>query len=99
MLRYKGATVSQSNEFKYLGVTFDKLNWKNHVDKMTSRVSKSITVLKRLAGSGWGCARSTFKLRYQKYSLPVITYNCESLVTAQLYTLKGWSMLKTRPSN
>jgi hypothetical protein len=42
-LKYKGAALSQSNEFKYLGVTFDnKLNWKTHVDKIATRVSKRI---------------------------------------------------------
>jgi len=51
-LRYKSTTLSQSNEFKYLGVTFDKLNWKNHMDKITVPVSKHKNVLKRLAGSG-----------------------------------------------
>jgi hypothetical protein len=69
-------------------VTFDnKLNWKNHVDKVASRVSKSINVLKRLAGSKWGCERSTLNLTYQKYILPVITYSCEFLVNAQQHTL------------
>jgi len=59
-LRYKGAALSLTNEFKYLGVTFDnKLNWKNHVDKIASRVSKRITVLKRLEGRKWECAGST----------------------------------------
>jgi hypothetical protein len=51
------------------------------------RVSKRINVLKRLAGSEWGCARSTLNLTYQIYILPVITYSCESLVTAQPHTL------------
>jgi hypothetical protein len=70
-------------------VTFDnKLNWKNHVDKVASRVSKHINVLKQLAGSKWGCARSTLNLTYQKYILPVITYSCGSLVTAQQHTLQ-----------
>jgi len=47
-LNYKGEALSQSNEFKYLGVTFDnKLNWKNHVDKVASRVFKRINVLKK----------------------------------------------------
>jgi len=50
-LNCKGEALSQSNEFKYLGVTFDKLNWENHVDKFASRVSKRINVLKRLAVS------------------------------------------------
>ena len=70
-------------------MTLDKkLHWKNHVDKVTWRVSKSINVLKRLAGSTWGCARSNLNLTYQKHILPVITYRCESLVTAQPHTLQ-----------
>ena len=88
-LRYKGTALSQSNEIKYLGVTFDKLNWKNHVDKIPSRISKRINMLKRLAGCKWGCAWSTLNLTYQKYILPVITYSCEALVTAQPHTLKA----------
>jgi hypothetical protein len=87
-LRYKCTALSQSNEFKYLGVTLDnKLNWKNHVVKIASRVSKRINVLKRLAGSKSGCAPSTLNFTYQKYILLVITYSRESLVTAQPHTL------------
>ena len=88
-LKYKTTALSQSNEFKYLGVTFDnKLNLKNHVDKVALRVSKRINVLKRLAGSKWGRAWSTLNLTYQKYILPVITYSCKSLVIAQPHTLQ-----------
>ena len=88
-LSYKGAALSQSNEFEYLGVAFDKkLNWKNHVDKFALKVSKRINVLKRLAGCKWGCARSTLNLTYQKYVLHVITCSCESLVTAQPQTFQ-----------
>ena len=58
------------------------------MDKIASRVSKRINVLKRLAGSKWGCARSKLNFTYQKYILPVLTYSCESLVTAQPHTLK-----------
>ena len=56
------------------------------MDKIALRVSKRINVLKRLAGSKWGCARSTLNLTYQKYFLPVITYSSESLVSAQPHT-------------
>jgi hypothetical protein len=97
-LSYIGTALSQSNEFKYLGVTFgNKLNCKNHINKIASRVSTRTNVLERLAGSKWGCALSTLNLTYQKYILSVITYICEPLVNAQPHTLKVWSMLKTRP--
>jgi hypothetical protein len=70
-------------------VNFDnKLSWKNHVDKVVSRVSKRINFLKRLAGSKWGCPRSTLSFTHQKYILPVITYSCESPVIAQQHTLQ-----------
>ena len=86
---YKGTALSHSTEIKYLGVTLgNKLNWENHMDKIASRVSKCINVLNCLAGCKWGCARSTLNLMYQKYILPLITYNCEALVTAQPHTLK-----------
>jgi len=62
-LRYKGTALSQTNEFRYLGVTFDNnLNWENHVDNITSRVSKRISTLKRLVRSKWGCAQSTLSI-------------------------------------
>ena len=86
-LIYKGAALSKSNEFKYLGVTFDnKFNSKNHVDKIALRVSKRINVLKRLTGNKWECVRSTLNVTYQKNILPVITYSSESLVSAQPHT-------------
>jgi hypothetical protein len=88
-LRYKSTALSQSHEFKYLGVTFDnKLNWKNHVAKIALQVSKRINVLKCLAGSKWRCVHSTLNFTYQIYILPVIKYSCKSLVTAQPHTLK-----------
>jgi hypothetical protein len=49
---------------------------------------ESTNTHQRLAGSKWGCARSTLNFTYQKYILPAITYSCESLVTAQPHTLK-----------
>jgi len=58
------------------------------VYKIASRVSKGISVLKRLAGSKWGCARSNLNTTYQKYILPIIAYSCESLVTAQPHAIK-----------
>ncbi|VDO12164.1 unnamed protein product [Rodentolepis nana] len=60
LLRYKNATLEKTNEFTYLGMRFDtKLTWKSHFAKIPERVSNTLHVLKRLAGSVYGCGRST----------------------------------------
>ena len=84
LLKYKNITLPQTNQMKYLGVTFDnKLTWKNHVNEISTRASQWLNVLKCLSGSKWGCARSTLYHTYNKYILPVITYSCEALITAR----------------
>ena len=67
-IMYKNTTLQQKNESTYLGVTFDtKLTWKNHTAKVSERASKRLNLLKRLAGSKWGCARSTLNTTYKMY--------------------------------
>lgn len=47
-----------------------------------------MVILKRLAGSKWGCARSTLIMTYCTYILPVLLYCCEPLITAPDQTLQ-----------
>ncbi|VDO03651.1 unnamed protein product [Rodentolepis nana] len=41
------------------------------------RVSNKQNVLKRLAGSEWGCARSTPSTTYKMFIQPIMLYCCE----------------------
>ena len=89
-LKIKEMSISKTDQYTYLGMTLDnKLTWKAHIDKITTRASKRLTILKRLAGSKWGCARSTLNLTYKTFVLPLMIYCCESIVTASQQTLKN----------
>ncbi|VDO09853.1 unnamed protein product [Rodentolepis nana] len=87
--RYKDTTLENTNELTYLGMTFDtKLTWKSHIAKIAERVSNRLNVLKRLAGSVWGCARSTLNTTYKMFIQLIMLYCCEPLITATEVTLK-----------
>ncbi|VDO14829.1 unnamed protein product [Rodentolepis nana] len=70
-------------------MTFDtKLTWKSHIAKIAERVSNRLNELKRLAGSVWGCARSTLNTTYKMFIQTIMLYCCEPLITATEVTLK-----------
>lgn len=87
VLRYKNDTLTQTDGFTYLGVTFDnKLSWKQ-VEKIGSQTSKQLRILKRLPACIWGCARPTVSTAYQKYVLPGMLHCCEALISSTDKTL------------
>lgn len=60
-----------------LGVEIDnQLKWKNHLERIKIRASKSITALSCLAGSVWGGRLKTIRLLYQSIIIPQLTYYC-----------------------
>lgn len=67
-LMYKDTFLEQTNESTYLGMTLDtKLSWKNHTARIAERASNRLNLLKRLAGSIWGCACSTLNTTYKMF--------------------------------
>ncbi|GFY39668.1 uncharacterized protein TNIN_96901 [Trichonephila inaurata madagascariensis] len=64
-------------------MTFDwKLFWRAHTENIVNRVSNRKTLLKRLAGSRWGCSNHTSYSTYKLLILPILIYCCEPLITA-----------------
>ncbi|VDO02484.1 unnamed protein product [Rodentolepis nana] len=50
--KVQGFFSRKTNEFTYLGVTFDKkLSWKSHTAKVAERISNRLSALKRLVGN------------------------------------------------
>ncbi|GIY31137.1 uncharacterized protein CEXT_359801 [Caerostris extrusa] len=96
-LKYRDVALIHSNKFNYLGVTFDnKLNWKSHMESISNRFLKKVSVLKRLAGSLWGCDRSTLNVTYKTFIQPLITYCCEPLIAANEQVLQKLELLQNQ---
>ncbi|XP_054713688.1 uncharacterized protein LOC129223145 [Uloborus diversus] len=86
---YKGCQIPLTENFKYLGVSFDrKLTWGSHVEDITRRAIKRVNLLKILAGSKWGWSRDTLNFTYKTYILPILTYCCEPLISGSEQVLQ-----------
>ena len=82
-LVYNNNEIEQVTKFKYLGMTFDcRLSWKDHIEEVTTRAQNRLSIIKRLAGSTWGCARSTLNTTYKMFVKPVMKYGCSALITS-----------------
>ncbi|VDO00860.1 unnamed protein product [Rodentolepis nana] len=68
---------------------YTKLAWKSHIAEMTEPVSNRLNVLRRLAGSVWGCARTTLNTTYKMFIKPIMLHICEPLIKATEVTLKS----------
>jgi len=77
-------SVKPSGSSKYLGVTLDTaLNWKHHIQNITTKISKSIGALTSLAGSTWGARVTELRRIYQAVVIPQMMYGCSAWSVAQ----------------
>lgn len=97
-MQYKNEALLQTNDYTYLGgVTVDnKLSWKTHIERTVSEATKRLSVMKRLAGSRWGCARLTLNTTYKIYVLPTIMYCCEPIITTSHQNLQKLEQIQNQ---
>jgi hypothetical protein len=64
-IQVEQTVIHPSASSKYLGVTLDlALNWKQHIQNLTVKISKSIRALASLAGSTWGAGVAELRKIY-----------------------------------
>jgi len=68
--------ISETSDIKFLGVTLDKqLTFKNHVDNISSKLSRSVGILYKLSHY---LPHKTLKLLYHTMVHPLMTYGIEA---------------------
>jgi hypothetical protein len=76
-IQVEQTVIHPSASSKYLGVTLDlALNWKQHIQNLTVKISKSIGALASLAGSTWGAGVAELRKIYQAVVIPQMMYGC-----------------------
>jgi len=85
-LQVQGQNIEKTETPTYLGVRLDsRLTFKEHFDDITSKVSKRLNLLKRLASTNWGTNKKTLRQLYTGYVRAVFDYSAPLQVTASKY--------------
>ncbi|XMA13648.1 hypothetical protein WAI453_006439 [Rhynchosporium graminicola] len=92
--------IPPSDSSKYLGITLDTaLNWKQHIQNLKIKISKSIGALASIAGSTWGAGVAELRKIYQAVVIPQMMYGCSAWSVAnergEGYTKQTLDSLKT----
>ena len=85
---------------KYLGLTMDsKLRWKEHVEEIRRKATKTVTALSCLGSSTWGVSLVDARRIYEGTALPQMMYACSIWSNAstkgKLYTQKTINTLQS----
>ena len=87
--------IEQVRTFKFLGcIINDHLTWDDHIAYLSSKVSRSINLLRRLS---WFLPRHVLKTSYSAYILPsfdycnVVWHSCSAKLVSKLELLQNYA--------
>jgi ribonuclease HI len=85
---------------KYLGLTMDaKLRWKEHIEEVRQKATKTVNALSCLGGSTWGIGLLDMRRIYEGTALPQMMYACSVWYNAstrgKTYTQKTLDILQS----
>lgn len=85
---------------KYLGLTMDaKLRWKEHIEEIRQKATKTVNALSCLGGSTWGVGLLDMRRIYEGTALPQMMYACSVWYNAstrgKTYTQKTLDTLQS----
>ena len=93
-LSINGQPLVKVDEYKYLGMYFDKnLNWHFHIDKMCSKISQRTGLLKRVK---YFVPNQTLKMLYNALVLPLFDYGNVIYSTTDQTYLKRLQTLQNK---
>ena len=89
-LRLPDITITPAQSCRYLGLQVDNgLNWRDHIQHIQQKASKSLAALSALASSTWGANVATLRLVYRAMIVPRILYACSAWFTARRHRPTG----------
>ena len=85
-IKMGGTPIELSPSAKFLGVTLDsKLNFNEHIDKITKKATSSLMQCRRAVGPTWGLTPKTCKWMYKTVIRPILSYCVSIWIRATQY--------------
>lgn len=85
-IRTEWGEIKPSKTCKYLGVTMDaRLNWRDHVEIIKQKVTRTVHTLSSLGNSTWGVRLQDMRKLYEAIAIPQMMYACSIWSNANLH--------------
>ncbi|GFX49712.1 RNA-directed DNA polymerase from mobile element jockey [Trichonephila clavipes] len=89
--------IPWTTNVEYLGVTLDyKLNFKNHLTKITCKFKKTLIILLPLLNKNSNLSRNSKRQIYLQYLQPILTYACQIWGCAAKSNINKLQVLQNR---
>ncbi|RYC78566.1 hypothetical protein BFJ63_vAg18561 [Fusarium oxysporum f. sp. narcissi] len=86
-LQTRWGTIEPKKTCKYLGLIMDStLTWKQHIDEIQRKVTKTVNALSSLGGSTWGVTMREMRKIYKGVAVPQMMYACSAWSNANWRT-------------
>ena len=83
VLTVNNSTIPVMSEVNLLGVTYDNmLNFGEQVRSNKEKLQRRNNILKKIAGSDWGCAKETLTVTYKAIGRSVFNYGARIWASA-----------------
>ena len=83
-LKINNTEIEYKKEHMLLGVMLDapRLTYSKHINYLKTDCLKRINIMRKIAGTRWGCDRIALKSLYLAYIRPKIEHSCEVMINA-----------------
>ncbi|KAG7403415.1 Retrovirus-related Pol polyprotein from type-1 retrotransposable element R1 4 [Fusarium oxysporum f. sp. rapae] len=86
-LQTRWGMIEPKKTCKYLGLIMDStLTWKQHIDEVQRKVTKTVNALGSLGGSTWGVTMREMRKIYKGVAVPQMMYACSAWSNANWRT-------------
>ena len=82
-LTLDGIVLRKEDQQTYLGITYDKrLTWSQHISGAEAKARRKLHIMRKLAGTQWGCSAEVLKQVYQGTVRPHLEQGSSAWISA-----------------
>ena len=82
-LTLDGTKLNKEDQPTYLGITYDKrLTWNQHISGAEAKARRKLHIMRKLAGTQWGCSAAVLKRVYQGTVRPHLEQGSSGWISA-----------------
>jgi len=96
-LTLNGINFTYKKQVKFLGIIFNhRLNWKEHINYITTKCGKIINLLRSMTSMSWGASKKVLLTMYKVLIISLFEYGCQAYESATTATKQNLCIVQSK---